>query len=72
MISHPKIFIAGGTGFLGRRVIEKINKKKDHYCTTSLSLGVDFRDKKQTEKYIQKEKPSIVIHCAAYIGGITF
>ena len=67
-----KIFVSGGTGFLGRKVIEQLKKKGYKYCTTSQSLGVDFRDKKQIENYFQKEKPNIVIHCAAYIGGIKF
>ena len=67
-----KIFIAGGTGFLGSTIIKRLRESNMPHITTSLSMGVDFRDKKQTEKYFNKEKPDIVIHCAAYIGGIKF
>jgi len=42
------------------------------YVTTSLSLGVDFRDYNQTEKYFSQEKPDILINCAAYVGGLLF
>jgi GDP-L-fucose synthase len=67
-----KIFIAGGTGFLGKRVIKRLEEEKLPYVTTSLSLGVDFRDYNQTEKYFSQEKPDILINCAAYVGGIKF
>ncbi len=68
----PKIFVAGGTGFLGKRLISRLEKERYPYCTTSLSLGVDFRDKKQTEDYFEKERPDIVMNVAAYVGGIQF
>lgn len=67
-----KIFVAGGTGFLGKRMIKKLGEDGYNYCTTSLSQGVDFRDKKQIEDYFEKEKPEIIINCAAYVGGIKF
>lgn len=67
-----KIFIAGGTGFLGKRVIKRLEEEKLPYVATSLSLGVDFRNYNQTEKYFLKEKPDILINCAAYVGGIKF
>lgn len=73
MNNRSKIFVAGGTGFLGRRVIQMLeNRRYNNYCSVSLSQGVDFRDKKQTENYFKKEKPDIVFHCAAFIGGIKF
>ena len=71
-LKNKKIFVAGGTGFLGQRVIRALEKRGFNYVTTSLSLGVDFRNFEQTKKYFQKERPDIVIHCAAFIGGIKF
>jgi len=67
-----KIFVAGGTGFLGKRVLKRLEEEKLLYVTTSQSLGVDFRDYSQTEKYFLKEKPDILINCAAYVGGLQF
>jgi len=67
------IFIAGGTGFLGKRLIKKLQKKKQYnLISTSLSEGDDFRNLTKTLFYFQKNKPDIVIHAAAYIGGIKF
>ncbi len=72
MKKASKIFVAGGTGFLGKRVIKRLKKDNYRFCQTSLSQGVDFRNFNQTKKYFEKEKPDIVMNCAAYIGGIKF
>lgn len=67
-----KVFVAGGTGFLGKSLIKRLEEKDFEYTATSLSLGTDFRDLGQTVDYFKKYKPDIVIHAAAYIGGIKF
>lgn len=67
-----KIFVAGGTGFLGKRLIKKLKEKKLRFITTSLSMGVDFRDFKQTLDFFKKNKPRIAIHAAGQVGGIKY
>lgn len=67
-----KILVAGGTGFLGKRLIKKLKEKKMDFVTTSLSLGVDFRNLNQTLNFLKQHKPNIVIHAATFIGGIKF
>ena len=67
-----KIFVSGGTGFLGMRICKKLRERKINYCQTSLSQGVDFRNKKELTDYMRKEKPDIIINCAAFVGGIQF
>lgn len=71
-MTRNKILVAGGTGFLGSAVIKKLIGKKVNYITTSLSQGTDFRDLKKTVEYFKLNKPEIVIHTAAYVGGIKF
>lgn len=67
-----KIFIAGGTGFLGKRLIKILKEKKLSFTTTSLSMGVDFRNFQQTLDFFKKNKPNIVIHAAGQVGGIKY
>jgi len=67
-----KILIAGGTGFLGKRLLRKLKEKKLPFTTTSLSMGVDFRNLKQTLDFFKKNKPTIVIHAAGQVGGIKY
>ncbi len=72
VIKYQKIMVAGGTGFLGKRVVKRLKGEGIPYIATSKSLGVDFRDYAQTEKFFQKERPDILINCAAFVGGIKF
>lgn len=67
-----KILIAGGNGFLGRRVVRKLEEKDINFVSLSLRDGIDFRDFKQTKELFEKEKFDAVINCAAFVGGIQF
>lgn len=67
-----KILVAGGTGFLGKRIIRRLEKDGYRYVSVSQSTGVDFRNAEATENYFKKERPTIVMNCAAYVGGIKF
>lgn len=69
---NQKILVAGGTGFLGQRVAAKLKEEKFNVLTASLKTGVDFRDFGQTLRFFKKNKPEIVINCAAYVGGLQF
>lgn len=72
MPKQSKIFVAGGTGFLGSHVVKKLKESKIPVITSSLSLGVDFRDFKQTETFFRENKFDAVINCAAFVGGISW
>lgn len=66
------ILVTGATGFLGKRVCKKLDERGLSYIKTSLSMGTDLRDQKQTMALFEKVKPEYVLHCAAYVGGIQF
>lgn len=66
------ILVLGSNGFLGKRVCHKLNEKQIPYLGTSFSMGVDLREKDQTFKLFEKIKPTYVINCASYVGGIQF
>jgi GDP-L-fucose synthase len=67
-----KIAITGATGFLGKRVVRKLRQRGYPFVPTSLRLGVDLRDYDQAAAFFQREKPDIVLNCAAFVGGIQF
>lgn len=66
------ILVTGATGFLGRRVCRLLDAQGQPHLKTSLSLGLDLRDPIATEAFFAAHKPSQVIHCAAFVGGIQF
>ena len=51
-----KIFVPGGNGFLGGRVLKKLKEKNIDFVSLSLRDGYDFRDFKQTKELFEKEK----------------
>ena len=66
------ILVLGANGFLGKRVCHKLKEKQILYHGTSLSKGVDLREKEQTFNLFETIKPKYVINCASYVGGIQF
>ena len=66
------ILVTGATGFLGKRVCQKLKERGLRYSSTSLRLGTDLRNKDETLRLFEKVKPEYVLNCAAYVGGIQF
>lgn len=66
------ILVTGATGFLGKRVCKLLDEKKLKYRKTSLSLGLDLRDKEATFDFFKEIMPSYVLNCASFVGGIQF
>jgi len=71
-LKKTKILVAGATGFLGKRMVERLKKEKLDFVTASQTSGTDFRNQKQADAFFAKERPGVVINCAAYVGGIKF
>ena len=69
---NKKVFVPGGNGFLGKRVVKKLEERNIDYVSRSLRNGYDFRNFEQTKELFEKEKFDAVINCAAFVGGIQF
>jgi len=67
-----KVFVPGGNGFLGKRVVNKLEEKGISCVSLSLRNGYDFRDVKQTRELFEQERFDALINCAAFVGGIQF
>jgi GDP-L-fucose synthase len=64
-----KILVTGGTGLVGHG-IQSICKDYDHEFFFLSSKDCDLLDLKQVQKLFEKEKPDLVIHLAACVGGL--
>ena len=60
-----KVLITGANGQLGYDLVERLKKQKIHTLGTTRA-DFDLTDKENTKQFIIKEKPDIIIHCAAY------
>lgn len=64
-----KILITGASGMVGKNILENENSKNYQFLKPS-SKDLDLCDKKLIYKYIEENKPDLIIHCAGYVGGI--
>jgi GDP-L-fucose synthase len=66
------ILVTGATGFLGKRVCRKLQESGRAFVRTSLSLGTDLREFDQSLALFEKVRPTAVLNCASFVGGIQF
>lgn len=66
------ILILGASGFLGANVCKLLEKSGLKHAGASLSTGTDLRIKSDVDKLFSAVKPSTVINCASYVGGLQF
>ncbi len=56
------IFITGGTGFIGRNLVENLSSK--NIILTPSHKELELLDAEKVEKYLNKHKIDVVIHCS--------
>lgn len=68
-----KILVMGATGFLGKRVVKRLNKEGLPLISSSRSLGTDFRKPEEFEElFLKHQDITHILNCATFIGGIQF
>ena len=66
-----KIIILGGTGFIGKKIYDKL-KKNYSIKNLSYSKGTDLRKENSITKYLRKNKTDLIVNCAAHVGGLNY
>jgi len=62
----PKILLTGGKGFIGRNIQESLGKRYEFLAPAKDEL--DLKNTDAVYKYLEKNKPEVVIH-TALAGG---
>jgi len=66
-----RVVVTGATGFLGHHLMPILLKHYGKGCVTGLSSrDYDLTDPIQVKRMFQELKPEILVHLAAYVGGI--
>ncbi len=70
-IFKKKIWVAGHNGMVGSAIVRKLNKEGCNILKASRK-ELNLMNQSSTEKWIEKNKPEIIILAAAKVGGIKF
>ena len=64
------VVVAGGSGFLGQVVVQKLREQQCRNVFVPRSEEYDLREKEDVVRLFEKARPQVVIHLAAVVGGI--
>jgi GDP-L-fucose synthase len=69
-LSTAKVLVTGGAGFLGSQVLAALRAAGARDILVPRSHDVDLTDGGATRRLFESERPSLVLHLAAKVGGI--
>jgi GDP-L-fucose synthase len=69
-VKDKKIFIAGHGGMVGSALLKKLKSLGYFNIITRTRAQLDLLDSQRVQHFFCREKPEIVILCAAKVGGI--
>ncbi len=67
---ETRIFVAGHRGMVGSAVCRALRARGCRNLLTRTRRELDLMDPAAVDAYFAAEKPEVVIHCAARVGGI--
>src|SRR5262245_58507824 len=67
-----KVFVAGGSGFLGTNVVKALEARSIPYVARSRRDGADFTNLARTTELLRSSGCDALVNCAAMIGGLEF
>jgi GDP-L-fucose synthase len=67
---EKKVIVTGGAGFLGRHVVARLKQAGCEKLFVPRSAEFDLARADHIQKMLARERPDIIIHLAAVVGGI--
>lgn len=67
---NKKILVTGSNGMVGKALVKSLKEKGCENLLLPEIDELDLRNQKEVEDYFQENKPEIVFHLAAKVGGI--
>jgi GDP-L-fucose synthase len=69
-LTDQRILVTGGSGFLGRAVLDRLRPRDPVEVLAPRSADYDLRRADEATRLFEDTRPDLVIHLAARVGGI--
>jgi GDP-L-fucose synthase len=69
-LGKANVLVTGGAGFLGAQVVSELRARGARSVVVPRSRDFDLTDAAATRRLFEKERPDLVLHLAAKVGGI--
>src|SRR5262249_38640292 len=70
VLQGKRILVTGGAGFLGSRLVKKLESKSPAEIFVPRRAQYDLVESESVKRLYEDSRPDIVIHAAAQVGGI--
>lgn len=70
IVVSDRIFVAGHAGMVGSAVMRHLREEGFHHLITRRRSELDLTRQEAVERFFSEERPEVVIHAAALVGGI--
>lgn len=64
--------VLGGTGFVGRNVLQVLREASVPCVSSSRAEGTDLRDPVAAQSLMRLHKPDVIVNCAAHVGSLNY
>jgi GDP-L-fucose synthase len=69
-LAGRRVLVAGGAGFLGKYVVERLRATGAGEVFVPRSRDYDLVDGEAVRRLLRDTRPELVVHLAARVGGI--
>jgi len=67
---YERVVVTGGAGFLGRFIVERLQKYRDVEVFVPRSADYNLVEGRDIKRLLSDTQPDLIIHLAAVVGGI--
>ena len=67
---NRRVLVTGGGGFLGRHLVQRLERERPAGIAAPRARDYDLRRQEDVARCLRDNRPQVVIHAAAAVGGV--